>query len=170
MKSELISKFSNVYIMLLYSIMTEDMERVKHFLTDELYNKYKGIVDNNIKNNEIQMYDELNVAKINIISEKIIDNKEVVTVKLISKYMDYIVDKQTGGYKRGNNTSRVENTNILVFEKKLDVKDKNNIFKCPNCGASLDINFMGKCPYCKMVVNLTNYDYILTSITINKKI
>ena len=42
--NELISKFSNIYIMLLYSIMTNDISRVKHYLSDNLYHKYKYII------------------------------------------------------------------------------------------------------------------------------
>lgn len=92
---ELISKFSNIYIMLLYSIMTNDILRIKHYLNDNLYKRYKSIIDNHINNNETQMYDELNVYKISIEDKKIIDNKEIIKVKLISRYMDYIIDNET---------------------------------------------------------------------------
>ena len=33
--------------------------------------------------------------------------------------MDYVIDKDTANFKRGNNTSRVEKENILVFETKI---------------------------------------------------
>ena len=80
--NELIGKFSNIYIMLLYSIMTNDIERVRHFLSNDLYNKYKTIINNHINNDETEMFDELNVHKIDIISKEIIDNKEIITVRL----------------------------------------------------------------------------------------
>lgn len=165
MQNELVSKFSNIYIMLLYSITTNDIDRVKHFLSEQLYQKYKNIIDQNKKNNELQMYDELNVAKIEMIDKKIIEDKEIITVRLISKYIDYIIDKTTGNYKRGNNKSRTQKTNILIFEKKKNKVKRKIIFTCPNCGANLDINFTGKCSYCNQTINLKNNDYILTSIT-----
>ena len=165
-ESELISKFSNIYIMLLYSIMTNDIDRVKHYLNEDVYNKYKNIVENNIKNKENQMYDELNVYKINIINKEIVENKEIITVELISRYMDYIVDSKTKQYKRGINNHRIEKKNILTFEKSKDVFDNKIVHTCPNCGANLDIHFTGICPYCKQSINLTNEDYILTNIEV----
>ena len=163
---ELISKFSNIYIMLLYSIMTNDIERVKHFLSNDLYNKYKIIVDNHIKNNETQMYDELNVYKINIENTQIHDNKEIINVKLISRYMDYIIDNQTKKIKNGINTHRIEKTNYLVFEKVINNNDKKIIHTCPNCGANLDINYNGICSYCKQSIKLNEEDYILVSLEV----
>ncbi|MBQ8892439.1 MAG: TIM44-like domain-containing protein [Bacilli bacterium] len=161
--NELISKFSNIYIMLLYSIMTNDIDRVKHFLSNELYLKYKSIVENHIKNHETQMYDELNVYKINIESIEVIDNKEVVTVRLISRYMDYIMDNETKKIKSGVNTHRIEKTNILTFEKNVGEVNKKVIHTCPNCGANLDINYNGICSYCNQSVDLKE-DYILVDI------
>ena len=163
-ESELISKFSNIYIMLLYSIMTNDIERVKHYLSNDLYNKYKTIVNDHINNDETQMYDELNVYKINIISKEYIDNKEIITVRLISRYMDYIIDNKTKNIKSGINTYRIEKTNTLVFEKNKDTIDNKIIHTCPNCGANLDIHYNGVCSYCKQSINLLNEDYILISL------
>ena len=166
-ESELISKFSNIYIMLLYAIMTNDIDRVKHFLNDDLYQKYKSIVLEHINNNETQMYDELNVYKINIESREVIDNKEIIKVKLISRYMDYIMDNQTKKIKSGINTHRIEKTNYLVFEKLINENGQKIVHKCPNCGANLDINYNGICSYCKQSVNLKEEDFILVSLTSN---
>ena len=161
---ELISKFSNIYIMLLYAIMTNDIKRVKHFLSDDLYNKYKNIVDSHIQNNETQMYDELNVYKINIENVERTNDKEIFTVKLISRYMDYIIDNKTKKFKSGVNTHRIEKTHILIFEKNNVNNTLKTIHKCPNCGANLDINYNGVCSYCKKSVDLSEEDYILVDI------
>ncbi len=163
MESELISKFSNIYIMLLFGIMSNDIMRVKHFLSDEMYEKYQNIVDNNIKNKEIQMYDELNVKEINIIDKTITDKYEEIKVKLIARYMDYVIDMETKKFKRGINTSRVETTNYLTFRKLLNANQK-DFYTCSSCGANLDINFTGICPYCKNVVSVEDSDYILVSL------
>lgn len=163
---ELISKLSNIYIMLLYSIMTNNIDRVKHYLSNDLYNKYKRIIDNHIKNDETQMYDELNVYRINIEDRKIIENKEIVTVKLVSRYMDYVIDNKTKKIKTGVNTHRIEKTNYLVFEKNANDNNKKLIHTCPNCGANLDVNYNGICSYCKQSVNLGEDDYILVDIQI----
>lgn len=164
MDNELNSKFSNIFIMLLYSIMTNDINRVKHFLSNELFYKYKNIIDNNINNNEKQMYDELNIAKIDIIKKEIVDNYEIVTVKIKAKYIDYIIKADTGEYKRGNNKYRIEKEYKLEFKKLVNAEKRNLVIKCPSCGANLDINFTGVCPYCTNIIEINNFDYILTNV------
>ena len=62
--SELLSKFSNIYIMLLMAIMTKDMNRIKAYLSKDMYYKYCQIVKQLNENHENQVYDELNVHKI----------------------------------------------------------------------------------------------------------
>ena len=163
MENELISKFSNIYIMLLYAIMSNDINRVKHFLNDEMFNKYKSIIDNNIKNKEIQMYDEMNVKEIKILSNVKYSEYEEVKVYLVSRYMDYIIDAETKQYKRGINDHRVEKNNYLTFRKYLDAEGK-EMYTCKNCGANLDVNFTGICPYCQSVVSMEKHDYVLTNL------
>ena len=62
----LTSLFSKIFLKLLTGIMMNDLKDVRHYLSEELYNKYQSVVDNNIKNNEVHCYDELNVKSITI--------------------------------------------------------------------------------------------------------
>ena len=162
--AKLKNKFNNIFINLLFSIMTNNISKVECFLSKDLKERFNSIIEENKKNNERQMYDELNVKDIIITSKEVTDIKEIVHVTIISRYMDYIIDSNTSQYKRGINDHRVEKTNYLVFEKYLNAKDRPMIFKCPNCGADMDINFNGKCNFCRNVVDLSEYEYILTSI------
>ncbi len=166
-EAKLKTKFNNIFINLLYSVMTNDLSKVRHFLSDEVAAKFEAIIERNKANNETQMYDELNVKDISISSVEEVDGKEVVKAVITSRYMDYIIDSNTGEYKRGINDHRVEKLNYLTFQKNLDAKDKPIIFKCPHCGADMDINFTGKCNFCRKVVDITDYEYILTDITTN---
>ena len=161
---ELKSKFSNIFIMLLLSIQNGDIDNVKHFLTDELYDKYKQIVDLHKSNNEMHFYDEANVKEISLSKRYKDDEFDVIEVDLTSRYMDYIIDLNTGKKKSGVDDHRVEINHRLVFKKKLNAV-RGEVVKCAGCGANLDVNFTGKCEYCGTVHSAEDYDYILYSIT-----
>ena len=62
----LVGLFSKIFIKLLSGIMMNDLKEVRHYLSDDLYNKYQSMVDDNISNNEIHCYDELNIKSISI--------------------------------------------------------------------------------------------------------
>ena len=158
------TKVDNIFVMLHMALMTDNMKRVDHFINDEVYNKYKQRLDTLNSNNERQMFDELNVKSTEIINVDITDTKYIITVKIVSRYMDYVVDKTTNSFKRGNNQSRVEKENILVFEKNRSAKVQGVVRFCPNCGHPMDVNKSGYCEFCHSTYNQENYDYVLTNI------
>lgn len=163
-ESSFISKVDNTFIMLLSAIMTDNMPRVKHKISDKLYNYYDNYVKRLNQNNQKQMYDELNVKStyINEITED--ENHYIIKVLLISRYMDYIVDKTSFKLLLGNNTSRIEKKNYLTFKKIKNFKTESIARVCPTCGANIDANSTGICPYCSSSYDAYNYDWILTEI------
>ena len=161
------TKVDNIFIKLYTCIMKGDLTDVRHFISEELYNNYINKINELISHNKRQMYDEINVKNTMIINRKILEDKEIIDVEIVSRYMDYIIDINTGVLISGDDTRRIERRNILRFEKKLNTKDFGIVRKCPGCGASINVNNTGKCEYCDTIFNLDDYDYILVSINVN---
>lgn len=158
------TKVDNVFVKLHTAIILRDLSSVKHFISNKVYDKYQNYIDKLINNKEIQMYDELNVKDTKIINKYEDDNKYIIEVEIISRYMDYVIDEDSSNLIRGNNTSRVEKTNKLVFVKNKDTKEQKMARKCPSCGANISVNTSGKCEYCGSTYNLEDYDFILDEI------
>lgn len=161
------TKVDNIFVKLYTCIMKGDLTDVRHFISEELYNNYINKINELISHNKRQMYDEINVKNTIIINRKILEDKEIIDVEIVSRYMDYIIDINTGDLISGDDTRRIERRNILRFEKKLNTKDFGIVRKCPGCGASINVNNTGKCEYCDTIFNLDDYDYILVSINVN---
>lgn len=161
------TKVDNIFVKLYTCIMKGDLTDVRHFISEELYNNYINKINELISHNKRQMYDEINVKNTMIINRKILEDKEIIDVEIVSRYMDYIIDINTGDLISGDDTRRIERRNILRFEKKLNTKDFGIVRKCPGCGASINVNNTGKCEYCDTIFNLDDYDYILMSINVN---
>jgi len=158
------SRASDIFIKLLLGIMSRDLSKVKPFLNDELYNKYLDVVNNDINNNLIHCYDELNVKNIEIVKEESMDGYYFVYVKLTSLYMDYYMNADTKKYVSGINNRRVEVVHEITFKKKEGV-EKGNVTKCTNCGANVDLDIISKCPYCNEDLSNINYDYIMCEVS-----
>ena len=163
-ESGFLAKVDNTYIMILMSIMTENLKRVDHTVGDELYQELTDKLNSLQQANEIQMYDELNVKDSYIIGIEETDKYYEIRVELISRYMDYQIDKTSREYKSGNNRNRVEKSHILTFRKNKNATMEGMSRTCPGCGASIDANNSGVCPYCGTVYNTENYDWVLTEI------
>lgn len=161
------TKVDNIFVKLYTCIMKGDLSDVAHFISNNIQSKLENEINNLKSQNKRQMYDELNVKDTRILNRRVEDNKEIVEVELISRYMDYIIDKDTGDLISGDDTRRTEKRNILIFEKKLNTKEIGIVRKCPGCGASISVNTSGKCKYCDTYFNQEDYDYVLVSIDVN---
>lgn len=163
-ESSFIAKVDNIFIMLLSSIMTDNMDRVKHKISPEIYEKYLNYLNELNSKNERQMYDELNVKSTSITSIDEDENDYIIKVLLVSRYMDYKVDKNSLKIIEGNNKNRITINNNLIFKKTKNYKKESIAKKCPGCGANVDVNNTGKCEYCGSSYDTYNYDWILADI------
>lgn len=161
-----ITKVNNIFVMLHSSVMMDNLEKVKHFLSEDVYQKYDDILKDLNSRNVRQMYDELNVKNTYIKDIEIKEDCVIIKVDITSRYMDYLIDKTTGKFISGYNDHRIEKVNHLELTKKLGTSSYKMDKKCPGCGANIDVNNNGKCAYCGSIFNTENYDWILTSIKV----
>lgn len=161
------TKVDNIFVKLYTAEMKQDLSDVMHFINDDVRDMFQNRIDENKRLNRRQMYDEINVKSTNIIDRCITDDKEIVEAQIISRYMDYVIDMNTGVTIEGDDTRRIEKRNILVFEKKIDSKNIGIVRRCPGCGASMSVNTSGKCEYCGTIFNQEDYDYILVKLSVS---
>lgn len=160
------SYVDNMFVKIYSTIMYDELDTAKHFMSEEVYQQFSKKISDLNQQNLRQMYDELNVKSTEIIGFESTDTELKITVKLISRYLDYYLNKETGDFVSGNNQTRVEKENILILTKKRDFLTQKAVRKCPGCGASISVNTNGICSYCGTTYNLKDYDYILTNITL----
>ena len=98
------TKVDNIFVKLYTCIMKGNLTDVRHFISEELYNNYINKINELISHNKRQMYDEINVKNTMIINRKILEDKEIIDVEIVSRYMDYIIDINTGDLISGDDT------------------------------------------------------------------
>ena len=158
------SKVDNVFIKLYTGVMKQDLENIRHFLSDDVYEKYNEKINSAKAANQIQIYDELNVSDTNITNIEEFEDRFEITVSLLTKYLDYRISKDTRKYISGNRDVRTEKRVMLKFSKIKNAKALGNARKCTGCGANIDLNKNGVCEYCGSVYVLRDYDWVLEEI------
>ena len=164
--------FLIIFVRVLNNIIKRNLQEENNNISNIQIDKDTSIPDEVIISGEEiseERYVEL-IKEVKTLPEKIakiLEDKEIIDVEIVSRYMDYIIDINTGDLISGDDTRRIERRNILRFEKKLNTKDFGIVRKCPGCGASINVNNTGKCEYCDTIFNLDDYDYILVSINVN---
>ena len=160
-----LSRVDHIFIMILDAIRDRDMSNVKHYLDGEIYQKFNDLITSYINNHKNRLFDEMNVKSTEIRDVNITDTSINIEVMLTSRYMDYFLDED-GNYISGINDHRIEKNHFITFTKNINSKELKSARRCPSCGATLDINHSGICPYCKNTIDMSEYDYIITKMEV----
>lgn len=161
-----ITKVNNIFIKFFTAIMKDNLAEVDHFIGDDVYQFGEDILSSIRGKNYRKMYDELNVKESSIRSIDLVDNQFIVNVFLQSRYMDYIIDLNTGNVVSGNDNSRIQVDYMLTFTKKTNASSQGIAKKCQACGAPMDVNNSGKCEYCGSIYKQEDHDWVLTKISV----
>ena len=121
-ESKFKSFVDNVFIQIHLAIMMQEPEKIKHFVSENIYQEIVQKVENLKQRNAIQMYDEINVKQTTILQKEVKDDFMEIEVNITSRYMDYLMDED-GKLISGINTDRVEKENYLIFRKKINFKN-----------------------------------------------
>ena len=162
---ELKSKIVNMLVSYFTAIMKNNMDEVKHFIKEQPLSYGNKIVEEMKLKNARKMYDELNISNINLVKEEKKEDSTVLTIQVLVKYLDYVMDIDTGKVLSGNDNYRIEKYYKVELIKRNDTKESSIINRCPGCSHSLDINASGKCPYCGAIFNQEDYDYQILTIS-----
>ncbi len=158
-----LTKADHIFIMILNSIMDNDMTSVKHYLSKEVYEKFCAITEKNKAMKATRLFDEMNVSSTKITNVEITETEILVRVCIESKYMDYLID-ENGNFLSGINNHRIVTNHNILFSKKKNALSLSEIRRCPGCGASMDLNDSAVCKYCNQPFDMSDYDYIIVDI------
>ena len=164
----LLEKVGNQYIQMQDAWQEKKWEPMRAIMTDALYNQMARQLQALIDAKQTNHVERIAVLETRIVRYAIEGDNDVLVVRLSTRITDYTTDDRTGNLVSGSTTREL----FMVYDWKLiRQKDKKTLdhpsvtqISCPNCGAPLDINHTGKCPYCGTVVTLGDHDWALSVI------
>ena len=155
LKKKVYDIFYNVQI----AWMNFDYDKLKELCSYELATSYISQLESlKLKNGQNIMSDFV-INKNNLIS--ISENVGIINIRYVLDvtFNDYVINTTNNKVTRGSKDKRINNIYLLTYQ--LDTKIKDNLIKCPNCGATIKPNKEGKCEYCHTVLNNINDKIVL---------
>ncbi len=168
-KEEFIAWSKTLFVKLQEAWMARDWSTIRFFETNELFEQHQKQLQGYIDNHQINMLERICVKSAMLSDFKQIGDKDVLTVTLNSKMIDYIVNDETMQIVIGDKVTERHSTYKLVFVRKTGVKTKPgmdtvNTTNCPNCGAPTKITSSGQCDYCGSVITTGEYNWVLSNL------
>ena len=164
----LLEKVGNQYIQMQNAWQDKKWEPMRAFMTDALYNQMARQLQALIDAKQTNHVERIAVLETRIVRYAVEGDNDVLVVRVSTRITDYTTDDRTGAVISGSQTREL----FMVYDWKLTrQKDKKTLaqpsvtqISCPNCGAPLNINHTGKCPYCGTVITLSDHDWALSVI------
>ena len=157
-----IGKVNNMLKKIYNAITLNELDTVKHFLSESAFQKIQEKNDEVIQKGNHLNYEEVNV---NSVIRNVDDGDDYYRIEVYAtiKYLQY-VKSNDGKIISGNDENRVTTNRRVLLTKLKNTNDKKGFYRCLGCGATLDINDNGKCSHCGRIFNLEEFDYIIDSI------
>ena len=159
---EFISRANLMVKKILNSITLNELEKVRHFMSDELYQKYQNEINHNISLGRRVIYDEINV-NCQLAGGREDDEYYYVNVSCTCKYLKYALSLASGTLVDGSDNQRLVTAMKILFRRKKG-SSREDVARCLGCGVTLNINDNGKCPNCGRVYDLADFDYIIVEM------
>lgn len=142
--------------------MNFEYDKLRELCTDELYNSYVSQLETLKLKNGQNIMSNFTVLDTKIIGANVENGNITLTVYLYVTFFDYVINTNTKEVTRGTKNAKLSNHYLMTFVKSAD-EEKD--IKCPNCGAKVDINTSGECPYCNSTIVKKASKFVLSKKT-----
>lgn len=168
-KEEFISWAKDLFIKLQYAWSDRDWSTIRCFETQELFEQHSTQLERYKKEKKINKMERVSVNWAKLYSFNQVVDKDIITILLNSKMVDYIIDEDSKAVLKGDPNLDKIKTYKLTFIRKTGVKTKLgettvDTKKCPNCGAPTQITSAGKCEYCGSIITTGEFNWVLSNL------
>ena len=165
---DLREKLSNVYVQMQNGCTARNIESLRPYFTDALYQQFDRQIKALIANRQINVVERISVLDVNLRGFFQEGGSDHLVAELKTRITDYTVAEDTGALISGSKTAE----KFMTYEWDLsrptgaltqqagDVTER----RCPNCGAPLSVNESAKCPYCDSVITFADHDWTIYAV------
>ncbi len=166
--SDLREKLSNVYVQMQNGCTARDIEPLRPYFTDALYQQFDRQIRGLKANRQINYVERIAVLDVNLRGWFQEGGDDHLVAELKTRITDYTVNEDTGALVSGSKTAE----KFMTYEWDLsrptgtvtEAAGETTQRHCPNCGAPLSVNESARCPYCDSVITFQDHDWTIYAV------
>ena len=166
--ADLKEKLSNVYVQMQNGCTARNIEALRPYFTDALYQQFDRQIKSLIASRQINVVERIAVLDVNLRGFFQEGNDDHLVAELKTRITDYTVAEDTGALISGSKTAEkfmtyewdLSRPTGTITEKAGEITERH----CPNCGAPLSVNESAKCPYCDTVLTFQDHDWAIYAV------
>ena len=126
--------------------------------TNELYNQYLMQLETLKAKGQKNVMNSFTYVKGKVTNIEKTDNQLAVTVEIVTRFYDYIINQKDEKILRGDDYKKVTLHYQMTFVKSTK---KSITTRCPNCGAKLKKTSTNVCEFCKTTITKESDEWLL---------
>ena len=138
--------------------MEFDYDVLGNKTTNELYNQYLMQLETLKAKGQKNVMNSFTYVKGKVTNIEKTDNQLAVTVEIVTRFYDYIVNQENGLILRGSDKKKVTLHYQMTFVRSTK---KSITTHCPNCGAKLKKTSTNVCEFCKTTITKESKEWLL---------
>ena len=138
--------------------MEFDYDVLGNKTTNELYNQYLMQLETLKAKGQKNVMNSFTYVKGKVTNIEKTDNQLVVTVEIVTRFYDYIINQKDEKILRGDDYKKVTLHYQMTFVKSTKKSIATN---CPNCGAKLKKTSTNVCEFCKTTITKESKEWLL---------
>ena len=146
------------YIDIQNAWMEFDYDALSNKTTNELYNQYLMQLETLKAKGQKNIMNSFTFVKGKVTNIEKTDNQLAVTVEIVTRFYDYIINQEDERILRGDNYKKVTLHYQMTFVKSTK---KSITTHCPNCGAKLKKTSTNVCEFCKTTITKESDEWLL---------
>jgi predicted lipid-binding transport protein (Tim44 family) len=159
-----IARFQHIYHTLQKSWSEQDLDQLRPFETDSLFQNHRYWVEEYRRQNLRNVLKKVtldNIEMVKIRSDKFYD---AITCRLFASMIDYTQD-ENGKVLCGSTSRSTRFSEYWTFVRgRGAAENTKGDAVCPNCAAELKISMAGECEYCGSKLTSGQFDWVLSEI------
>ena len=168
-KEEFLSFAKSLFVKLQEAWTARDWSTIRTFETNELFEQHRKQLQGYIDHKQINVMERICVKSAYLSNFVQSGDKDILTIVLNSKMIDYIIDEDTKKVIKGDTVTERHSSYKMTFIRKTGMKTQEGTNEvkttnCPNCGAPTEITSSGKCEYCGSVITTGEYNWALSNL------
>ena len=142
-------------------------EMSRQVMADALWQQHRVQIQALVAGHKRNVLDDLAVGSLTVRAAHTDARYDTIVVRVVAASADYEVDDEKGKFLEGHKDVRTWQEDWTLQRSSAATTQASGgtmSAHCPNCGAPLDLDLAGVCPYCKAPVSSGAYDWVLARI------
>ena len=159
-----VARFQHIYHTLQKSWSEQDLDQLRPFETDSLFQNHRYWVEEYRRQNLRNVLNEVTLDNLELVKIRADKFYDAITCRLFASMIDYTQD-ENGKVMCGSASRSTRFSEYWTFVRgRGATENTKGDAVCPNCAAELNVTMAGECEYCGSKLTSGQFDWVLSEI------